>query len=839
MTALLDPATSNKQQAASVQHPKSQIPFLFTSNRTICILDGLPILLHSFFLPLCYSSDLPSSNDFILPLTEASPLASTLCSSSTFDQAWPLTDGPGAEALSRSCPLIPSVLSIVLVQDKVSAIQRPSSQSLTRALAARIPSRDELHDRAQSSLSCRCDPQDQLPASPGPTYIQPATVAASPEQGSSKKIENDTKDEGASEEAESDVPELNRNRRRSYRSRPLSWLPFSRSSSRPRYPRSRSVQLPKASSTSTVARSVISAPILTSTTNTEVARSEGVHCGEISDLAFSQSTWNSQVGWIAKSADNQGNGKSSHKAGDHGQTSERKEMFTDVPERVRGRIQRLGAAIRSRIRSAPLRTQHAALHQEQSEDTGEIHSPALERGLSRRRAEARNLYKGKIKGLTGNGHVRRKSVNDSKESPVSQQDPPLLGDEIVGTLPDPNGDPSDNDSAFGSLTRSFTSAVDKLDFYSPLPRNMSFLRSKSSFFSSKKGDKGDKGGRERGDSKRPFPTISPPQLIPQPTLSTSAPFPESPSKSTPQQVPPTASQTKKSDEQYPPATSWPLGPPLANRQGLESSQDDLGIRQTVPSPMVFSDMRNAYVPSAPASGYPRGVNPLRMHPPDTMAIAPSLPYRPLRAGPSNTNTPPSFARRQVATPSRESDDDDSLGSLEDAPIYSPSLGDLSQYARDTPPSTKSGRSQAQQTPGIGATPTRSILRESIPPEGQRGFLRKSRSGLGLFNRTRPDKTSMLASDGTGSARPGADSPLSQRDTNRKAAGKSVKKSRSLHFGGLFRKESQSDLVPPMPTGPFQPTTPSPLRNVTRARGDDGSQSTSTEERSPGLRASKK
>jgi hypothetical protein len=45
----------------------------------------------------------------------------------------------------------------------------------------------------------------------------------------------------------------------------------------------------------------------------------------------------------------------------------------------------------------------------------------------------------------------------------------------------------------------------------------------------------------------------------------------------------------------------------------------------------------------------------------------------------------------------------------------------------------------------------------------------------------------------------------------------------LHFGGLFRKESQSSLSTPMPrdlTIPFQPATPSPLRNVTRARGID-------------------
>ncbi|KAF7502617.1 hypothetical protein GJ744_005433 [Endocarpon pusillum] len=74
--------------------------------------------------------------------------------------------------------------------------------------------------------------------------------------------------------------------------RPLSWLPPPGETS------GRGSHLPT-NNASTVDRSMISAPVLTSTTNAKVALTEGVHCGKITTSGLATSSWHPKSGWVA------------------------------------------------------------------------------------------------------------------------------------------------------------------------------------------------------------------------------------------------------------------------------------------------------------------------------------------------------------------------------------------------------------------------------------------------------------------------------------------------------------------------------------------------------------
>ncbi|KAI1616122.1 hypothetical protein EDD36DRAFT_492662 [Exophiala viscosa] len=671
--------------------------------------------------------------------------------------------------------------------DTIRSLSRAGSRQ-----AARIPSRDDLNGRAESSLSYRCDPHNQPPsASPEPVHTtNNAAESFAQLFPESQENHNGAALPGVVEESVGAATACNR---RARRFRPLSWLPFGQHSSRTDFSRSLSVQLPKAASTSTVTRSVISAPVLTSTTNVGVAHAEGVHCGELSGLSFSQSTGVPQSNSQASSELPKNTEVSLHEEPDNQDAQTQQAAVSarstrDRTQPARSRISQFRNVLRSKVRSIPHkyaeRKAQPPMFDAILESTDESVDPVVAEGaLRRRRTETLNLYKDKVKELTGNGHVRRKSWNSSKELAGTQEDPPLLG-EFTNTRVNDSEQSDNEEFGFGSLTKSFASAVDKLDFQTPVPRNMSFLRSKSSLFLSKKGDSGD---ANRSEMKRQETTSFAPQPSPPPPIPT----------------------------RLPPAP-LPPGPPPPPAPG-RAAQLDLAARKSAPSPVVFSTEQNAYVAAKPVPGYPRGVNPLRMHPPDTMASPPPPPHQENHEGPGTSNISSS---QQRPPPSKHGEEEDDSISLDDAPIYSPSLGDLSQYSRDTPPpSTGQRRTVAPRPKAVYVTPTRNGVMDIKSSDEQRaGLLKKSRSAL--FGRSRTTKPTEISNHL-------APSPLFERDVNQKlttGAEKRVKKSRSLQFAGLFKKESQSSLPAAMSrdmTGPFQPATPSPLRNVTRAsRGND-------------------
>ncbi|KIW18601.1 hypothetical protein PV08_02890 [Exophiala spinifera] len=663
--------------------------------------------------------------------------------------------------------------------------------------ASRIPSRAELTARTESSLSYPCDPDDQPPACSEGGVARNGGVAQSSDrkedfgatQGLSNKRDNIDRVQEAS---------ALRSRRLF---RPLSWLPWSQSSPAPYYPRSQSVHLSKAPSISTVARSVISAPILTSTTNMDVARAEGVLCGEMSDMTFGRTRWDPVAGWIDTSLEEEpGNGTSFENP--RSKVPRGVARVSKSPKNMtrlkKGRIVKLGDIIRKKVKAVPVRFRSREAGSRIVSSNNESSDEHAACGSSDKHVQVGmlNLYKGKMRGLTENGHYRRKSLNSSKGLAKAQQDPPLLGDFTNEPILDTEAGPelSDNEeSVFGSLTKSFASAVDRLDFHSPLRRNLPLLKSQSSFFTQTKACNGDEAGCL--DRQRQSPAMIAPTLEPDNTSRVSA--------------------------------------VAAVSEPVKTAVNDLAMQNNAPTPVLFSTEPNQYVDAKPLSGNPCGVNPLRMHPPGAFANPPSAGPRMITVSADAAPSPP---EQQTPKASNQCDEDGDMASLQDAPIYSPSLGDLSHYARDTPPSHQRRRTETSRPAPTNPTPTRAgmLPARKTPIERHGTLLKKSRSGL--FSISKSSKTINPRDNGTAS-------PLHHRDVNQQVKvnqERTVKKSRSLQFGGLFRKNSQPNSGKRAPSEvPFQPTTPSPLRNVTRVSHGSDKTSGKVDNGLPPMRFTKK
>ena len=226
-----------------------------------------------------------------------------------------------------------------------------------------------------------------------------------------------------------------------------------------------SARLPKDTSIATVASSVISAPVLTSTTNVKVADVEGVHCDELAEESFDKSTWPNKVGWNPDKDETAAN-EARMLAG----KIEAEEASQDKP----GRLVRLGAAVKDILKGR----KNGSFTQLEDESLV----------VGRRHAETINLCKSKIRHLTGSGHIRRKSVqvtagnhsndDDMQARPGSSAalqaaEQPLLSSKNSQDFLSITSDLDDGGTKFGSLTRSFNSALDKLNLAEmPTPEEM-------------------------------------------------------------------------------------------------------------------------------------------------------------------------------------------------------------------------------------------------------------------------------------------------------------------------------------------------------------------------------
>lgn len=178
----------------------------------------------------------------------------------------------------------------------------------------------------------------------------------------------------------------------------------------------------------------ISAPVLTSTSNMAVAQDAGIPHNPITHQAFHESherTSDENVAYQARSL--------------------AKKIETGGPKSYKkNQLNRLGAAIKGRFGKG-----QGSYSQLQEEDTSA--------------AVRKNLCNDKIKDLTGNGKVPRRTVIASPTTATlnnidaeAETDPLLSKPRSQEYLSVPT-DFQDDDSQFGSLSRSFNSAVEKLN----------------------------------------------------------------------------------------------------------------------------------------------------------------------------------------------------------------------------------------------------------------------------------------------------------------------------------------------------------------------------------------
>lgn len=538
--------------------------------------------------------------------------------------------------------------------------------------------------RSPSSLSC--NPHDQQPAEPqSPTAATELTGLT----------------------LTSDEPK---------RRRPLSWL--SLRGARRLYPRSMSVQLPKDTSCSTMGRSVISAPILTSTTNSKVAAAERVACR---DTFGEEHPYETTVTEAHKLAD----------------------IMVERPTPRHRPSRRFVDVLKNKIRR-----RERNFTKIEEEPTGN----------HRRRAETINLCKDKIKNLTGNGYINRKSITESNNNRYSgtehllghkESRAVLLRKTSQAALDFDSQHQPDHDSHFGSLSRSFNPALEKLDFQSNTP----FLRSRSSTFNM----------RKREEKQEAVPGVTPykPPYTPRPAfaeLTSTTTDNNNDAVNNNSGTGASVHNTTTTSTESTTASRMTQQDPAVN-QGVVDDKDNKDGRAT-----QLQHTSGGYILARPYPKYPGGVNPLRMHTNVMTMAGQQLDEQDGASEVAEGNLP---QNNETETSSALDTD------LEGAPIFSPSMGELSQYAR-TPPAAKT------ETPAL--TPSK--------PAANR--LSKRKSG------TEND-------DG------------GKKDENR-----SPKMKKSKSFSSLVNIFKRAE-APPMPnrsSSPFMPATHSPLRIVHTAKGDD-------------------
>jgi hypothetical protein len=360
----------------------------------------------------------------------------------------------------------------------------------------------------------------------------------------------------------------------------------------------------------------ISAPLLTSTTNANVARVEGVWCGELAQADLVQSTRSSQAGWISDSSCNAEHVEKVGRAIEVANGTKRS-MISGM-DRIKSQVRKPRNATLLRLKGAFRGHLDSITVSRRPLIADKIQFSKLEEecisSTARRKAEGINLCRQKIRNLTGHGNVKRKPIEkdhhllSAKNIGKRHYDerPLLMSGSMssLGRLDETKEHPNlSHDYTFGDLERSVMNAVDKLDFQQTLqqtPDSMASPNHRQSLVA----------GLYQKD-------------------------------------------TSNKDARLPTAV---------NKAGIHTSN---------PEPCAFSVSQAGLVPT-PTDKRRRKVNPLGCHP-NVMGMAEQL------VDTSEVSTPPmATSTPQIDITEEEAEE------LEDAPIYSPSSGNLSQYARLTP-----------------------------------------------------------------------------------------------------------------------------------------------------------
>ncbi len=455
--------------------------------------------------------------------------------------------------------------------------------------------------------------------------------------------------------------------------RPLSWFPPSNTTSR------KASHLPKESIASALERSVISAPVLTSTTNAKVAVAEGVQCGAMTASGLATSSCYPKSGWIPGITDGDLAHDQPHKAQEKQSPSGQKSQphqctkgLREMPKRPSKRSASMNAlskvrdALTSRLRQASdPQTYRSVFSSDKFVRLGDDcrpQSPANDK-LARVRTEGRNLGRNKIRQLTGYGHIRRKPVicpgRTNNEALTDGKNTFLVNVDDTTDAEYHRVDHREHpvDFHFEDLESSFARAVEDLDFR--IMRDKASLNSLSSFFhSSRNTSTANKIGASRsqqGLHPRPYP---------HPVSNADHPsYQPSPHPTFDQLASAQPSMGQCASRAFKLSGGRAKAPPE-----VHSSPYQIG---PAPNEEIDKANRTALAQRTFSRGHS---NPLASHP-DLTKFA-DLPTR--TTGDPKLPGGPSGAQITY----KEHDPN----GLEGAPIYSPSLENLSLYERNTPPS---------------------------------------------------------------------------------------------------------------------------------------------------------
>lgn len=308
-------------------------------------------------------------------------------------------------------------------------------------------SNSDLDLRAVSSLSCNPYQHQPLPASSN-VDIAPCSYPASSGTSFSESFRNlhsrraartsDMKSGGLLQRA---------------RSRPLSWVSFGRDKTQRVGAKSPSMPLPHQNSMSSVAKSSISSPMLTSTTNARVADIENIECSDVLLPDYS-----SQRAASNRSARVQGNvSQDSHKL------SDKHSAWTSTVRSVKKKLSHTRRASTSLILERPWvrwageKIGHSTTPSTASSRAFGKYDTSNNKTQQRRGDDQQaRLDSGSTAIFQGTTSEATESVVVSHTIPSIQQAPRLPGLYSDSTT----------DLNATSLSRSFASAVDKLDFQS-------------------------------------------------------------------------------------------------------------------------------------------------------------------------------------------------------------------------------------------------------------------------------------------------------------------------------------------------------------------------------------
>ncbi len=505
--------------------------------------------------------------------------------------------------------------------------------------------------------------------------------------------------------------------------RPLSWLPpSSETSGRASHP-------PNNSTTSSVTRSMISAPVLTSTTNAKVALTEGLQCGKIATSGLATSSWHSEPGWVAavdgKDPARDQAAKVQEQQSWDGQVlqpSQRSDELHKMSKRSSKRSASMNAlskvkeALTSRMRQASdPQTYRSVFRRDKFVRLGDDCQPQslVKDKHSRIGAKAQDLSADEFRALSDHGHVTAKPIQhlerDTQDLLKDTKRPLLIDvdDSAKNGCYCADQEQHAVDFHFEDLETSFARAVEKLDFC--IKGDKASLTSLSSLFQSGKNISAP--NKTRTEQSRQSPPRAPCPLLP---ASVGHP-------------PQTLSQHSTSDKL---ATDKPsmgqcVSCTLKCGSGHAKAPAEVYSTPYQMDPIPSGKLNESERAERAERIFSRGhLNPLASHPdltkfaeqPSPTMTDPDVPPTPT---PTKSSIPLYREKSRVQLTHTKHD----LNDLEGAPIYSPSIENLSQYGQNAPSSASASANVSFHK--LGAASSRRPLLETPTRPPRRGTDRRN------------------------------------------------------------------------------------------------------------------